>query len=101
MKLHGGSLEIARVHLKLHGFTLNCTGSLESTGSLEIVQDQLLNCTGDCLGLVKVIHDDLFVIPWMRVRENLHVQVQVELGFTLCDFPVAVQFFPKSHSSSM
>ena len=24
--------------------------------------------------------------------------VQIELGFASCDFPVAVQFFPKSHS---
>ena len=41
-----GSLEIARVHLKVHGSLEIAWGSLEiAWGSLEIAWGQLINCT--------------------------------------------------------
>ena len=72
--------------LKLHGFTWNCMGSTF----------KLYN--SDRLGLVKVSDND---IPWTRVqfwKKIALTTVQIALDFASCNFPVAVQFLPKSHS---
>ena len=54
----------------------------------------------DHLGLMKVSCDDISnhmdeSAIWKKIALTT---VQIALGFASCNFPVAVHFFPKSHS---
>ena len=66
----------------------------------QIVQGQIQD-------FLKEGEDILFymIIKYNHMKESATlgkiaiITVPIALGFTLCDFPVAVQFFPKWHSS--
>ena len=92
MRLLGSAVQylytkIVHLFFKLHEFTWNCTGSLKLHGvNFEIVQ-----WSSDCLVLVKV------VISNDMDESAAFTTVQIALGFALCDFSVAMQFFPLIH----